>query len=114
MRTLYAGPWVGEFGWELCGWQGTVRALARRHDRVVIGCRPSSRPMYQGMPCVVEFADIPHSMECSGSNCHPATIGQRLRRKFATAGRVTGNTFLRATNQFLDATVVLAFIAEST
>lgn len=26
---LVAGPWVGEFGWELMSWQGYIRALSR-------------------------------------------------------------------------------------
>lgn len=26
---IFAGPWVGEFGWELFAWQGILRAVAR-------------------------------------------------------------------------------------
>ena len=29
MKRLIAGPWVGEFGWELFAWQGYIRALSR-------------------------------------------------------------------------------------
>ena len=45
--TLFAGPWVGEFGWELMSWQGMVRKLAPRYKRVIISCRPESQALYQ-------------------------------------------------------------------
>lgn len=50
MTTLYAGPWIGEFGWELCWWNPLVRYAATRHDRTVIAARETSRYLY-------EFAD---------------------------------------------------------
>lgn len=36
MRRLYAGPWIGEFGWELMGWQGVIRQFAPDFDKVII------------------------------------------------------------------------------
>ncbi len=65
MSVLYAGPWKGEFGWELCGWNPAVRTLAKRYDRVVVSSHASSEYLY-------EFADefIPLEAEgwsvCSG------------------------------------------------
>lgn len=50
-KLLIAGPWVGEFGWELFAWQGYVRALSHHYDRTVIVCRESSRGLYE------DFAD---------------------------------------------------------
>ena len=47
---MYAGPWTGEFGWEVMAWQGYVRAMASEYDQVVV-CGPSG---HQGM---YEFAD---------------------------------------------------------
>ena len=47
MKTLIAGPWVGEFGWELFAWTGYVRALSRNYDRTIIMARPSSEHLYQ-------------------------------------------------------------------
>ena len=46
-KILIAGPWVGEFGWELFAWQGYVRALSRKFDQTVIICRDLSRPLYK-------------------------------------------------------------------
>jgi len=46
-KTLIAGPWIGEFGWELFAWQGYIRALAAMYDETVIICRPTSLPIYK-------------------------------------------------------------------
>ena len=47
MKTLIAGPWVGEFGWELFAWQGYVRALSKKFDHTVVISRPNSGPLYE-------------------------------------------------------------------
>jgi hypothetical protein len=49
-EILYAGPWVGEFGWELCWWNPLIRSLAEGYRRVVIAAPEASRYLY-------EFAD---------------------------------------------------------
>ncbi len=36
MIDLVAGPWVGEFGWELCAWQGYLRVIAPDYENVII------------------------------------------------------------------------------
>lgn len=46
MKTLIAGPWVGEFGWELFAWQAYVRSLSRNFDKTIIISRPNSKPLY--------------------------------------------------------------------
>ena len=48
---LLAGPWVGEFGWELFAWQGYIRALSSQYDKTTIICRPTSHSLYS------DFAD---------------------------------------------------------
>lgn len=50
-RTLVAGPWVGEFGWEVFAWQAYIRALSRNFDKTVVISRPSSEGLYS------DFAD---------------------------------------------------------
>ena len=45
-RTLIAGPWVGEFGWELFAWQGYVRALSRNFDKTIVISRNNSKALY--------------------------------------------------------------------
>ena len=46
-RTLLAGPWIGEFGYELCQWQGIVRREAAKHDRTIVVTYPSHEGMYR-------------------------------------------------------------------
>lgn len=51
MKTLYAGHWVGEFGWELCWWNPMVRYYSKQSDHTTVSAPESSRYLY-------EFADI--------------------------------------------------------
>ena len=55
-KTLVAGPWVGEFGWELFAWQGYIRALASSYSETIIICRPTSSPFYEDFATHI----IPH------------------------------------------------------
>lgn len=36
MIDLVAGPFSGEFGWELCAWQGVLRAMAPDYKNVIV------------------------------------------------------------------------------
>lgn len=49
-KVLYAGPWNGEFGWELCSWNPVVRHRAKDFERVIVETVPGSEYLY-------EFAD---------------------------------------------------------
>lgn len=62
MRIL-AGPWVGEFGWELFCWQGYLRKLSEDAE-VIVGCRPGHEYLYE------DFAhDIyTHNPKCLETN----------------------------------------------
>lgn len=64
---LFVGPWVGEFGWELMNWQGFLRALRPRYERIVVSSRPSSRALY------ADFCDefVPHDI-LGQANAHVA------------------------------------------
>lgn len=48
--VLYAGPWNGEFGWELCSWNPFIRHEARHFKHVIVETVPGSEYLY-------EFAD---------------------------------------------------------
>jgi len=50
MKILHAGPWVGEFGWELCSWNPRLRKMAKDYDRVIVEGPTTSEYLY-------EFAD---------------------------------------------------------
>lgn len=45
--VLFAGPWVGEFGWELMNWQGLLRALRPDYERIVVCSHESSEALYK-------------------------------------------------------------------
>jgi hypothetical protein len=53
INTLFAGPWVGEFGWELFCWQGMLRSFVKKRgiNKVIIGCRTGHEYLYK------DFAD---------------------------------------------------------
>lgn len=48
MRVLLAGPWIGEFGWEIIKWVPYVRRWAKTgdYDKVIVLTRKSSFPLY--------------------------------------------------------------------
>lgn len=45
-KHLIAGPWVGEFGWELFAWQAYIRSLSQHYEKTTVICRPSSHELY--------------------------------------------------------------------
>tara|TARA_R100000315_G_C5235234_1_gene146836 strand:- start:625 stop:1410 length:786 start_codon:yes stop_codon:yes gene_type:complete len=49
MKTLFAGPFVGEFGWELFCWQGILRQYVEisNFDNVIISGRKSTEFLYR-------------------------------------------------------------------
>jgi len=49
-KTLYAGPWTGEFGWELCWWNPMIRYYAQQYEHITVAAPEGSRYLY-------EFAD---------------------------------------------------------
>ena len=45
--VLVAGPWVGEFGWELFAWHAYIRALSEFYDKTVCISAPYSKFLYE-------------------------------------------------------------------
>lgn len=60
-HTFYCGPFIGEFGWELFGWQGYLRTLRNlKNVKIIVACQPGHEYLYS------DFADtirlfFPHS-----------------------------------------------------
>ena len=70
-KILLAGPWIGEFGWELFCWQGFVRKLSKNYDKTIVIGRPTNELLYS------DFADEyikfdPESFKTDAWNCHGA------------------------------------------
>lgn len=55
-KELFAGPWIGEFGWELFAWQAKLRWLRRtRYEKVYVACKPGHEFLYQDFAHVNGF-----------------------------------------------------------
>lgn len=50
-KVLFAGPWVGEFSWELFCWQAHVRSISKNFDHTVVCSLPGRDLLYK------DFAD---------------------------------------------------------
>lgn len=46
-KHLIAGPWVGEFGWELFCWQSHLRAISYQFDHVTVLGPAGHKPIYE-------------------------------------------------------------------
>jgi ADP-heptose:LPS heptosyltransferase len=84
-RTLVAGPWLGEMGWELCCWIPRVRYLSHRYKRTIVIIPKGHDYLYH------DFADkIIHydkkgkkdRWKCKGKN---PKIPKKIKAKYAGA-----------------------------
>ena len=58
-KTLLAGPWVGELGWELFCWQGYVRKKSREYNKTIIICRTGQEFLYEDFASEIYNYDSP-------------------------------------------------------
>jgi len=65
---VVAGPWVGEFGWELFCWQAYIRAMSKVFNFTDVVCvtRPGRELLYEDFARVKVLKDIPNH----GSDMH--------------------------------------------
>ena len=57
MKRLIAGPFVGEFGWEVMQWQGYIRFLSKHYDEVICISRPENEYLYHDFVTTFESFD---------------------------------------------------------
>ena len=67
-KTLLAGPFVGEMGWELFGWQGYLRALSERYDKTIVITRPLNAAIYADFATEV-VSYIPSTNKSNYNKC---------------------------------------------
>ena len=67
-NVLFAGPWVGEFGWELFCWQGVLRRISVDYDHVIVASKPGHQYLYKDF-CSEYVEYTPNSAESSGPMC---------------------------------------------
>jgi hypothetical protein len=67
---FFAGPWVGEFGWEVMMWQGYVRSevLKNKYEEVIIIGRASSKYLYHDILSQYIPLDIEGNTTCDLCN----------------------------------------------
>jgi ADP-heptose:LPS heptosyltransferase len=59
-KILLAGPFVGEFGWELFCWQGRIRWLAKhKYKKVYVVCQEGHEVLYEDF-AYTNTLDIPY------------------------------------------------------
>lgn len=68
---LLAGPWVGEFGWELFCWQGYIRKLSRNFDKTIVIGRPTNEFLYKDF-CDEYIKFDPESFKTDAWKCEGA------------------------------------------
>lgn len=91
MRLLTCGPYAGEFGYELMAWQAHCREMAQGYDRVIVGCREASAPLYDDFTS--EFRFVPHSLETC---CHRTKVNlQPVQSEFSALHRQHGGKWLQ-------------------
>lgn len=64
-KALFAGPWIGEFGWELMNWQGFVRKLSRRYETTVVCCQAGNEALYADFAKRIVTHDYRGTAECN-------------------------------------------------
>jgi hypothetical protein len=61
--TLIAGPYCGEFGWEVGCWNPRIRRIARNFARTIVLTRASSAPLYEFASRVVPIEVEPDTSD---------------------------------------------------
>lgn len=59
MKHVLAGPFIGEFGWELFCWQGFLRKRRPDYDSMTVICRTGHRILYEDFAADIIEIDIP-------------------------------------------------------
>lgn len=84
--VLFAGPWIGEFGWELARWQGGVRRLSavRRTDaHLVVMGDAGHDVLYERADEYWEMPDFwvqaGFTRQCTNVRGEPGRVRQHLR-----------------------------------
>ena len=79
MTDLYVEPFLGEFGWELFGWQSALRTMSH-YNRMHVWCLPGHQYLYQDFATTINTFD-PGPRE---PNCHKVSGGKPFERQDPT------------------------------
>lgn len=82
MSRAVFGPYLGEFGWELCLWNPLARKIAQRYDDVAVIAPAGSRYLYEFARTFVPLDPEPGTSDFMEGKVDPAA----LVRAFTAAG----------------------------
>lgn len=54
-KVAFAGPWIGELGWEILTWVPYLRKLSREYDKMYISTFAGVEALYTGFHCELDF-----------------------------------------------------------
>lgn len=107
-KLLIAGPFIGEFGWEVAEWQGYVRHLSKFYAETIVISRPENEYLYRDFvkkfiphdPCSyeTEFYSCRNAHEFNyqdflgGDILHPVIVGPDISKYLLQEYRVFGRT----------------------
>jgi ADP-heptose:LPS heptosyltransferase len=89
-KILLAGPWVGEFGWELFCWQGHIRRLSKDFDKTIIIGREGNDFLYSDF-CDEYVVFNPESFKTDMWMCHGAKSHKHLINSIKHTKYFSGN-----------------------
>lgn len=75
MRELLAGPWLGEFGWELMTWIPAIRRYSRKFDGAIVVCKTGHDSLYRDFANTIihsdpKAGDLPDRWLINGKKVH--------------------------------------------
>lgn len=77
-KVAFAGPWIGEFGWEIMTWVPYLRNLSHDYDKMYISTFEGVEALYTGFHCELEF--VPHKgQERTDDWMYTAETAQEIR-----------------------------------
>jgi ADP-heptose:LPS heptosyltransferase len=78
-RSLLAGPFLGEFGWELFCWQARLRQMSRsgEYQKTYVYCRPGHECLYEDF---AEVNTVPPSVTAENSKDRTYRVIRANRR----------------------------------
>jgi hypothetical protein len=89
-KILLAGPWVGEFGWELFCWQGYIRKMSRSYDKTIVIGMPGNEYLYEDF-CDEYIEFNPESYKTDAWKCYDCKSSSYLINTIEHTTYFSGN-----------------------
>lgn len=103
-NVLLAGPWVGEFGWELFCWQGFIRKKSKNYDKTIVIGRPGHKFLYEDF-CDEYIEFDPEGFKTDSWRCSDCKTAYSIVKNTEHTDYIDGNFdigFRYTDNHFMD------------